>query len=132
MAGAGEGVLLDCDALAQIAGNLISNVEKYAAAGSWIGCDSSTAKGTLIVRIVDKGPGIPKDARSRIFAPFERVSSRVNEGASGTGLGLAIARDLAVRMGGTLTLVPSETGAVFELRVPAQPLLLENPAQDAA
>jgi signal transduction histidine kinase len=131
-AAAGAGVLLDCDALAQIAGNLVSNVEKYAATGGWLRCDTSMADGALVVKIADRGPGIPKAAQARIFAPFERVSSRVNEGASGTGLGLAIARDLAQRMGGTLVLLPSESGAVFELRVPAQALLVENPARDAA
>ena len=60
-------------------------------------------------------------AAERIFRPFERLDSRVNEGASGTGLGLAIARDLASGMGGSLLLVPSERGASFELRVPAPP-----------
>ena len=67
----------------------------------------------------NEGPGIPAREAERIFRPFERLGSRINEGATGTGLGLAIARDLAASMGGSLRLVPSARGASFELRVPA-------------
>ena len=70
-------------------------------------------------------------AADRVFEPFERLDSRVNEGASGTGLGLAIARDLATRMGGTLRLLPSQRGATFELSVPA-PSVPEIRSVDAA
>ena len=64
-------------------------------------------------------PAFPAREAERIFRPFERLDSRINEGATGTGLGLAIARDLAASMGGTLLLRPCERGAAFELRVPA-------------
>jgi signal transduction histidine kinase len=112
--------LLDADAFAQILANLLSNVEKYVPGGV-VEINSSLVDGALIVSIADQGPGIPSEAAERIFRPFERLDSRVNEGASGTGLGLAIARDLAASMGGTLRLVPAPRGACFELRVPAPP-----------
>ncbi len=132
VANAGTGVHLDPDALAQIAGNLISNVEKYAASGGWLEVATRLDEGTLILRVSDRGPGITISESGRIFEPFERVSSRVNEGASGTGLGLAIARDLSGRMGGTLALLPTAMGAVFELKVPAPALLVPAPAREAA
>jgi signal transduction histidine kinase len=125
-------VNIAADALAQIAGNLISNVEKYAAAGGVLELQSALEGNTLIVRIADCGPGIPAVDRERVFQPFERVDSRVNEGSSGTGLGLAIARELAERMGGTLALVPSEIGACFELRVPAPGVIIALRKEDAA
>ena len=112
--------LLDADAFAQILANLLSNVERYAPGGV-VTISGALADGTLTVSVTDQGPGIPAEAAERIFFPFERLDSRVNEGASGTGLGLAIARDLAVAMGGSLRLVPSSRGAAFELRVPAPP-----------
>ncbi len=111
---------LDADALAQILGNLLSNVEKYVPGGV-VEIASTLADGALTLTITDEGPGIPAAAAERIFRPFERLDSRVNEGASGTGLGLAIARDLAASMGGSLRLVPSARGAAFELRLPAPP-----------
>jgi signal transduction histidine kinase len=129
---ADAGVHLDPDALAQIAGNLISNVEKYAAAGGLLELTTRLESGGLSLQVGDRGPGIPAAERARIFQPFERVNSSVNEGASGTGLGLAIARDLAQRMGGTLALLPSAAGAVFELRVPAPPLIVSPSSREAA
>jgi len=112
--------LLDADAFAQILANLLSNVDKYVPGGV-VEIAGSIDADTLAIVVCDQGPGIPADAAERIFHPFERLDSRVNEGTSGTGLGLAIARDLAAAMGGTLRLVPGERGASFELRVPAPP-----------
>ena len=115
---------LDPDALAQIAGNLISNVEKYASGGEWLGLTTVMEHDRLKLRVFDRGPGIPPRSRNRIFEAFERVHNGVSEGSSGTGLGLAIARDLARRMGGDLVLIPTERGAAFELDLPAPPHLI--------
>ena len=113
-------LLLDADAFAQILANLLSNVEKYAP-GGLVEIVGALTDGELSITVSDQGPGIQPEAAERIFRPFERLDSRVNEGASGTGLGLAIARDLATAMGGTLRLLPSARGASFALRVPAPP-----------
>ena len=129
---ANEHVLLDSDALSQITGNLLSNVEKYAAGGRWLKIESDFLSGFLVLEIHDRGPGIPAAARQRIFTPFERVLNTTNEGASGTGLGLAIGRDLARRMGGTLELLDCPKGAAFRLRIPAPPALAIVSDTDAA
>jgi signal transduction histidine kinase len=114
--------LLDADALAQVLANLLSNVEKYVPGGLVEIRANSDDDGALSLTVADQGPGIPPEAAERIFRPFERLESRLSEGASGTGLGLAIARDLAATMGGTLRLLPTTNhGALFELRVPAPP-----------
>ncbi len=120
-ADAGGRVLADPDALSQIVSNLISNVEKYAAGGGWLGMTSTLAGGRLRVRVADRGPGIPARHGERIFGAFERIESAVNEGEIGTGLGLSIARDLARRGDGELSLVAAPMGAVFELDLPAFP-----------
>jgi len=69
---------------------------------------------TLVVQLVDNGPGVPERLRPRLFQPF------AGSGRSGsTGLGLAIARELAQAHGGDLRLVQSsDEGSVFELRLP--------------
>jgi signal transduction histidine kinase len=112
--------LCDADALAQIVGNLLSNVEKYVPGGV-VTVSTRLVAGELILCISDQGPGIPPEAAELIFRPFERIHSTVNEGASGSGLGLAIARDLAQRLGGTLSLQLTTigSGSCFELRIPA-------------
>jgi signal transduction histidine kinase len=113
-----EPCLLDADGLAQILGNLLSNVEKYVPGGS-VEIASYLERGVFRLTITDEGPGIPESEAERIFQPFERLDVRITQGVGGAGLGLAIARDLATRMGGSLRLVPSTRGASFELRVPA-------------
>ena len=121
--GASSGTRLDPDALAQITGNLISNVEKYASTGGWLGLETRMENGRCHLRVRDRGPGIPPRQKERIFEAFERVHRGVSEGSSGTGLGLSIARDLARRMGGDLLLESSENGAAFQLDLPAPPHL---------
>lgn len=128
----GDALLLDPDAFSQITGNLLSNVEKYAASGKWVSIHTRIEKENLILEVRDKGPGIPREAHERIFAPFERVRHATNEGASGTGLGLAIGRDLAQRMGGTLELLAGSDGASFRLTLPAKPVLSLVSTTDAA
>ena len=115
-----ETCLIDADAFAQILANLLSNVEKYVPGGV-VDIASRLDGGMLVVTVSDEGPGIAPREAERIFQPFERLDSRINEGASGTGLGLAIARDLAITAGGSLRLVPSTRGASFEIRLPARP-----------
>ncbi len=126
---AAKPALLDPDALAQITGNLISNVEKYAATGGWMHVAARNEGGNFILEVHDRGPGIPSSFRKRLFTPFTRVHQSVNEGSSGTGLGLAIARELALRMGGDLVLLDATEGCVFQLRLPVQN---ESPIPDCA
>jgi two-component system sensor histidine kinase HydH len=66
----------------------------------------------LRLTVSDNGPGVPEDVRSQIFELF--VSAR----GGGTGLGLAIVREIAEAHGGTARLVPSASGAVFEMELP--------------
>jgi signal transduction histidine kinase len=66
--------------------------------------------------VEDDGQGIPLEHQEQVFARFSRLDG---SRASGTGLGLAIARELAVRMGGTLELESEPGRTVFTLRLPA-------------
>ena len=123
---------LAADALAQIVGNLISNVEKYASSGGWLGIESRLLDDRLSIQVRDHGPGIPVKQQKRVFQAFERVHTGLREGSSGTGLGLTIARDLARTMGGELNLIPSSSGAVFEINVPAPAHLKILPNESVA
>ena len=113
--GAGESVSVDADAVEQIAGNLISNVEKYGAAGKLVEISSRRQGDTVEITVADRGPGLAWRERQRIFEPFYRVSNALTEGVGGTGMGLAISRDLARLHGGDLELAPSEQGACFRV-----------------
>lgn len=117
-------VLADPDAFSQIIGNLISNVEKYAADGGKfeIAVKTPPSNDTVSITITDFGPGIPGSEAARIFLPFVRLSDATTEGVSGTGLGLAIARDLAESMNGKLVMEPgseaNHEGCRFILTLP--------------
>lgn len=104
--------------------------------------DHSPADGTveLIVRplveggrplvsvgVVDHGPGVPFEERSRIFEPFARLAGRRRE-TGNTGLGLAIARILAGRQDATLHVEDAAGGgAIFSVSLPRR-LPLESAA----
>lgn len=67
------------------------------------------------VEVIDDGPGIAADVRSRLFEPFVTTKTR------GTGLGLSVARKSVEAMGGTLELCDEENelgGAHFIITIP--------------
>ena len=71
-----------------------------------------SANGEARISVRDNGPGVPAALRQRIFEPFFTT-----KGERGTGLGLVLVRHAVSRMGGTLSLGPSERGAVFRVRL---------------
>ena len=111
-------LLFDPDAVEQVVGNLLGNIEKYAAGGGVAEISSRQTAATTVVRIRDRGPGIPAGREEAVFEPFVRLSDRLTEGVSGTGIGLSIARELARLHGGELRLSAADGGACFELELP--------------
>jgi signal transduction histidine kinase len=59
---------------------------------------------TTVVRVLDRGPGIPEAMLDTVFQPFYRLESSRNRDTGGTGLGLAIARKLAAALPADITL----------------------------
>ena len=109
---ASKEVRFDSDALEQIVGNLISNVEKYASDGKHVCVSTRYENGVSEVIVQDDGQGVKPSDRIRIFEPFWRVSNDLKH-ASGTGIGLSISRDLARLHGGDLRLKETDIGACF-------------------
>ena len=70
----------------------------------------------LELRVVDHGPGVPVDAREKIFQPFQRLGDR---GSGGVGLGLAIASGFVKAMDGELLVEDTPGGgSTFRVLVP--------------
>ncbi len=114
-----EEVLLcaDLDRLVQVFINLISNARKY--------CDAQNPELTIAVGQTesawhvdfhDNGSGIAPENAQLIFEKFSRVSDQSKAG--GAGLGLAICREIMHRLGGDVTFMPDQTGAVFRVTLP--------------
>ena len=102
-------------ALRRIVGNLVDNALKFAGAAE-IDVQAASGGGAVIA-VRDRGPGIPDDQLDAVFEPFRRVETSRNRETGGTGLGLAIARQLALAMGGTLTLRNRTDGGGLEARL---------------
>jgi signal transduction histidine kinase len=116
-------VQTDPDAVEQILGNLLSNAEKYAVDGQWVGIEAMALEGDRVtVAVADHGPGIPVSKQEAVFEPFERLRSDLREGVSGTGIGLTISRELAGLLGGSLFVDATyREGSRFVLSLPITP-----------
>lgn len=88
-------------ALKRALANLIDNAIKY---GGEAAVTLGTGDRDALVTIDDHGPGIPAEARERVFAPFVRLETSRSRDTGGTGLGLAVARAAIRAHGGDITL----------------------------
>ncbi len=110
-----EWVEIDDTRVRQIAVNLLGNACKFTQQG-YVEFAMHWSRDRLHFAVSDSGPGISAENMQRVFTAFERVS----EDAPGVGLGLAISKQLAERMGGSLSL-QSELGkgSCFSLDIQA-------------
>ncbi|AHZ72979.1 periplasmic sensor Signal transduction histidine kinase [Pseudomonas mandelii JR-1] len=106
-------------ALRRVLVNLTDNALKFAGAAElWV----EAKNGGLSVKIMDRGPGIAEEELAHVMEPFYRVENSRNRSTGGTGLGLAIAQQLALALGGSLTLSNREGGGLCaELKLPLRP-----------
>jgi two-component system sensor histidine kinase KdpD len=88
-------ILADAGQLERAFANLLENAARYSA-GQPISVRARVSGGRLLVRVVDRGPGISPADQERIFEPFYRAGSD----AAGSGLGLAIVKGFVEANGG--------------------------------
>ncbi|MFH9003376.1 ATP-binding protein [Streptomyces afghaniensis] len=93
-------VAVDPGLLERAMANLVENAVKYSPSGTPVLVAASALADRVEVRVVDRGPGVPDEAKDRIFEPFQRHGDAPR--GAGVGLGLAVARGFAEAMGGTL------------------------------
>ncbi|MEO6875522.1 MAG: ATP-binding protein, partial [Opitutaceae bacterium] len=110
----------DPDRLRQVLSNLVDNGIKYGRTGGVLGVSAATlANGRIEVCVRDDGPGIPREAQTRVFERFYRVDKARSREQGGTGLGLAIVKHAVQAHGGEVR-VESEPGqgAAFYFTLP--------------
>jgi signal transduction histidine kinase len=112
-------VLIDKEAAEQALENLLSNAMKYSPEHREIAVDVDRVDGYGIVRVTDRGIGIPLRLQRKIFRKFYRIQTDAGSGPQGTGLGLAIV-DHVMRGHGGFVRVDSEPGrgSTFTLHFP--------------
>ena len=107
----------DAGLMEQALTNVLENVARHTPPGTAVSILGRIEDGTVRIEVSDAGPGIPIEARERVFAKFQRLA----DDSFGTGLGLAIARAATTAQGGTILVEDSPLGgARFIMLVPNQ------------
>jgi two-component system sensor histidine kinase KdpD len=91
--------------LGRVIANLMENAVRHGG-GSPVTVSAGTVGDRVHVRVVDRGPGIPRGDRERVFVPFQRLG----DAGPGVGLGLAVASGFTHAMGGELTVEDTPGG----------------------
>jgi two-component system sensor histidine kinase KdpD len=96
--------------------NLLDNALKFSSSTDPVELRGERQDGDVVVRVVDRGPGLSEWELERVFEPFEPG----RDASSGSGLGLAIAKGFAQANGARLEAKPNqEGGASFVLSLPS-------------
>jgi two-component system sensor histidine kinase KdpD len=115
-------VRADAAQLERAFANLLENAYRHSS-GHPVSVRGRNVGGRILLRFVDRGPGVPEAQRERIFEPFYR-SGTAATGHRGSGLGLAIVRGFVEANGGKVWVesLPSQaTSFVVELPLDATP-----------
>jgi signal transduction histidine kinase len=101
--------------------NLLENARRYSSGDITLtlSAGGSAAAPLAVIRVNDRGPGVPAAQRERIFEPFYRLPG-ASEREGGVGLGLALVKSIAERHGGTVRCEDNpDGGASFVVELPA-------------
>src|SRR5690606_6245370 len=89
--------------LERIVANLVDNAMTHGHSDCPVRVEAGAAGGEVLLRVIDRGKGIPPDEREQVFRPFQRLDDSKPRSGAGVGLGLAVARGFVRAMGGELT-----------------------------
>ena len=103
--------------LGRVLRNYVENALRYG--GPPFQVDAVVDGGSVIMRVIDHGSGVPDAFVGRLFERFARADTSRSRETGGTGLGLSIVRALAEGWGGAAWFEPVQpSGACFAVRVP--------------
>ena len=110
----------DSDRLQQVFFNLIDNAIKYGRDEGRVSVSGNALDDDQVeLRVTDDGPGIPPEARERVFERFYRVDCARSRETGGTGLGLAIVKHIVQSHGGEVGVTSAPgAGTTFHFRLP--------------
>ena len=110
-------LLGDREELARAVRNLLENGARHARSRISVGLHSKD--GQIELTIADDGPGIPAEARERVFERFTRLDEGRTRDGGGAGLGLAIVQEIVAAHGGVIRVEGGESGARFVISLPS-------------
>jgi signal transduction histidine kinase len=108
-------IAIEPSALQQVLVNLVQNAAQAVTTGGAIVMTAKPAPGGIatVITVADNGPGIPVEARTKVFDPFYTTKAP----GTGTGLGLAVCKHLVATAGGTIEIGDGPNGRGVEFRV---------------
>jgi len=105
--------------LRRVVRNLLENARRHGAGDITLTLEKTPHH--AVIRVCDRGPGVPPDLRERIFEPFYRLPG-ATERDGGVGLGLALVKSITLRHGGTVSCDNRpDGGACFVVSLPLWP-----------
>jgi two-component system sensor histidine kinase KdpD len=111
---------VDAQQVQRALANLLENALKYSSSAEPVQVRVASTSSEVLLRVIDRGPGVAAGDVERIFAPFQRGSVPSGRGA---GLGLAIAQGFAEANEGRVWVESHEgQGATFVLALPVAPI----------
>lgn len=105
--------------LHQVVANLIANARVHTPPGTSVTVSVSRDAGTVLLRVVDDGPGIPNALQAEVFERFARADTSRSHRYGSTGLGLAIVSAVVRAHQGSITLNSERGHTEFAVRLPA-------------
>lgn len=105
--------------LQQVVANLLDNAARHSPSAGTVRARARGEHGSLVLDVIDEGPGIDPRDRERVFDRFYRGGTSSADG--GTGLGLAIARWVVDLHGGSIGVVESPKGCDIRVSLPLTP-----------
>lgn len=113
-----ETAMLDAEKMTVVLDNLLSNAIDFSPENGEVRLLVNHIEGLWRFECIDQGPGVAEEDLQRIFEPFVQGQRVAPAPRQGSGVGLSIVRELVRAMGGTVYLVPQETGAHFCVEIP--------------
>ncbi len=121
-------VPMDARRIEVVIRNLLENAVKYSTdPQSPITVRIQHTPDEVVVRVMDRGPGIPSEHAPYIFESFYRAETGLNRSRPGAGLGLAIARGFVEAHGGRIWLEPQAQGTCIAFSLPLEEPHAPNP-----
>ena len=96
--------------LERVVANVVANAVAWSPADAAVRVEAGEVNGRVHLRVIDRGPGIPPEDRTKVFEPFQRLGDRSS--LAGVGLGLAVSRGFVQAVGGDLRLDDTPGGGL--------------------
>ena len=108
----------DGSAIHQVVVNLLANARVHTPPGTSVEVRVKQSADKTVLQVEDTGPGIPRDARKKLFERFARGDSSRARSSGSTGLGLSIVDTIVKAHGGEVTLTSKPGKTVFTMTLP--------------